>query len=83
MPVPIISQAGPLPVSGTFSVPTNDPISILVSGSVWTQKANQMIGFTIQLDGKPIGAAQIYANPTAYAPRCGTGFSSGPAPVWA
>ncbi len=65
MPVQtIISQAGPLGsgISAQFSVPTDDPICILVSGSVWATQANQMIGFYIQLDGQQIGAAQIYSN---------------------
>lgn len=58
----IISAAGPLPVSGAFSAPTDEPIYLEVNGSVWTQHANNMIGIAVQLDGQQIGVAQIYSN---------------------
>jgi hypothetical protein len=33
-----------------------------VNGSVWSQAGNQMIGISVQLDGQPIGTAQIFSN---------------------
>ena len=33
-----------------------------VTGSVWTQTANQMIGIGIKLDNQAVGQAQIFSN---------------------
>jgi hypothetical protein len=33
-----------------------------VNGSVWSQNANNMIGIGIELDGKKVGAAQLFTN---------------------
>src|SRR5215211_8427614 len=61
----ILSQAGPLPVTGTFDAPGDSPMYIEVNGSVWTQSANQMIGIQIALDGNNIGTAKIFSNAAA------------------
>jgi hypothetical protein len=61
----ILSQAGPLPIKATFSAPGDSPMFIEVNGSVWTQTANQMIGIASELDGNPVGNAQIFSNANA------------------
>jgi len=61
----ILSQKGPLPITANFNAPGDMPIYIEVNGSVWTQTANVMIGIAIQLDGKSVGAAQIFSNANA------------------
>ena len=58
----ILSQAGPLPINATFNAPGDSPMYIEVTGSVWTQTANQMIGIAVALDGNAIGQAQIFSN---------------------
>lgn len=55
-------QKGPLPLNATFSAPSDAPMYLEVSGSVWTQTANSLIGIAIQLDGQAIGTAQIFSN---------------------
>jgi len=64
MPIlPIISlKAGPLPLSAQFNAPSDAPSTLIVSGSVWTLSNNQMIGVTVQLDGKALGSASIFSN---------------------
>jgi hypothetical protein len=34
----------------------------MITGSVWTGTANQLIGIQVTLDGQPIGSAEIYSN---------------------
>jgi hypothetical protein len=64
MPIlPIISlKAGPLPLSAQFSAPSDGPVTLIVSGSVWSTSANQLIGVTVQIDGKTLGSAMIFSN---------------------
>ena len=58
---------GPLPVTVSFTPPSDGPSCLIVSGSVWTQTANQMIGIQVSLDNKAIGSASIYSNaPTTH-----------------
>jgi hypothetical protein len=40
-------------------------VSLEVNGSVWTQKANTMIGIQVQLDGQVLGQANIFSNAAA------------------
>ena len=61
----ILSQAGPLPITANFNAPGDSPMYIEVTGSVWTQTANQMIGIQIALDGTALGTAKIYSNASA------------------
>lgn len=61
----INQQKGPLPVNATFNAPSDAPITLEVTGSVWTQTANSMIGIAIELDGQAIGTAQIFSNTQA------------------
>lgn len=58
----IISQVGPLPITATFNAPGDEPMYLEVNGSVWSPDADQMIGIGIELDGQPVGAAQIFSN---------------------
>ncbi len=58
-------QKGPLPLTASFKSPTDGPSCLVVSGSVWSQTANQIIGIEVSLDGKPIGLAAIFSNATA------------------
>ena len=59
----ILNQApGPLPLTVSFNLPTSGPACLMVSGSVWTQHPNQMIGIQISVDGKAVGTASIYSN---------------------
>jgi hypothetical protein len=60
----IINQKGPLPITATFNALGNETMYLEVNGSVWSQQANQMLGIGIKLDGKALGAAQIYSNGT-------------------
>ena len=63
MPVQVIlSQQGPLPVKATFNALSDAPVTLEVSGSVWTQTANNMIGIQIAIDGNPVGKAIIFSN---------------------
>jgi hypothetical protein len=61
----VIQQVGPLPITVNFNALGDAPAILEVSGSVWCQTANNMIGIGIKLDGKVIGAAQIFCNGTA------------------
>ena len=56
---------GGLPVSKSFDAPMDGPACLMVSGSVWSGTANQMIGVTVELDGAPIGSASIFSNANA------------------
>ena len=59
----ILNQAkGPLPLKASFDAPSDAPTYFTLSGSVWSTTANQMIGVTLELDGKPIGSAEIFSN---------------------
>ena len=55
-------QKGPLPLKVQFNAPTDGPANLMICGSVWTQNANQVIGFTVTLDGTVVGSASIFSN---------------------
>jgi len=55
-------KKGPLPLNVSFNAPSDAPMYLEVTGSVWTQTANQLIGIAIQLDGQAIGTAQVFSN---------------------
>jgi hypothetical protein len=61
----IVNQAGPLPITASFSAPGDEPMYIEINGSVWTQSANAMIGIAIALDGRSVGTAQLFSNGNA------------------
>ena len=56
------NQKGALPIQTTFMAPGDMPMYLEVTGSVWTQTANQMIGIQITLDGNVVGTANIFSN---------------------
>ena len=58
-------RKGPLPLTATFNAPSDAPSCLIISGSAWTQTANQTIGIEVTLDGKPIGSASIWSNAPA------------------
>lgn len=59
----ILNQAkGGLPISASFAAPLDGPACIVLSGSVWSGTANQVIGVSLDLDGKVIGTASIFSN---------------------
>ena len=58
----IVSQKGPLPITTQFKSPGNMQVYLEVTGSVWTQTSNQMIGIAVQVDGQAVGTAQIFSN---------------------
>jgi hypothetical protein len=55
-------QKGPMPISASFMAPGDMPMYLEVSGSVWTQTANQMIGIQVAVDGNVLGTANIFSN---------------------
>ncbi len=61
----ILNQAGPLPITATFTAPGDEPMFLEICGSVWSQSANQLLGIVATLDGNELGAAQIYSNGAA------------------
>ena len=59
----ILNQVkGPLPIHSNFKAPSDGPACLVLSGSVWSATANQMIGVQLELDGKVIGSATIFSN---------------------
>lgn len=58
----IVNQAGPLPITATFTAPGDEPMYLEVNGSVWSQDTDVMLGIAIQLDGANVGAAQVFSN---------------------
>lgn len=58
----IVAQAGPLPISASFSAPGDEPMYLEVNGSVWSQSTNELLGIVVALDGNVIGDAQIFSN---------------------
>jgi hypothetical protein len=58
----IISQSGPLPITASFQAIGDEPVYLEVTGTVWANQNNFMIGIAISLDDKPIGAAEIFSN---------------------
>jgi len=59
----ILNQAkGPLPIKVNFNAPSDAPSCLVLSGSVWSATAGQVIGVQLELDGKVIGSAAICSN---------------------
>lgn len=59
----ILNQAkGGLPISTTFAAPSDGPATFVLAGSVWCGSADQMIGVSLELDGKILGSASIFSN---------------------
>jgi hypothetical protein len=59
----ILNQVkGPLPIKATFKALSDGPSCFVLSGSVWSPTAGQVIGVQLELDGKVIGSASICSN---------------------
>src|SRR5437879_2168258 len=64
--LPILNQVkGPLPLHTTFKSPSDGPTCLVLTGSVWSQTPNQLIGIQLQVDGKVVGTAEIFSNGVA------------------
>ncbi len=62
----VINQNGPLPITASFQALSDGPALVMLSGSVWTQNADTLIGVDLSVDGGPaIGGANIFANNAA------------------
>lgn len=63
----VINQKGPLPIAQTFQALSDGPALIMLSGSVWTQTPNTVLGINLSVDSVSAvaGTASIFANPTA------------------
>ena len=59
---PIIQQAGPLPIEHNFNTPVDGPVILLVTGTLWATAPDVMLQLNVLLDGKPVGAAQLFSN---------------------
>ena len=55
-------HAGPLPLKFSFAAPSDGPSTLIVTGSVWTSQASQLIGIEVLLDGTPVGTALVFSN---------------------
>ena len=61
--LPILTNAkGPLPLSAAFEAPSDGSSYITLSGSAWSQSANQMLGVIVSIDGTQVGEAFIFSN---------------------
>lgn len=59
----LISEAGPLPVKATAQIMSDAQAVLTLSGSVWSQTPDRMIGFTLFIDGQPTNiSAEIFSN---------------------
>lgn len=58
----LINQAGPLEMEATFNSPSDGPMMVYVSGSVWSSTANVMIGIGVAIDGTNVANATIFSN---------------------
>ena len=59
---PIISAAGPLPLTATFTPAAVGPVVFVVTGTAWLSAAPGSIGFQVYLNGDLIGTASMFAN---------------------
>ncbi len=59
----VLQQAGPLPLSTTFSLPPSaTPAVLVVYGTVWTLDTNVMIGCNISVNGTVLAEATVFSN---------------------
>lgn len=65
MPTQVINQSGPLPIKVSVSPEATGPATLVVAGSVWTQKQNALIGIAVSFEGRVIGEAKIWSNAPA------------------
>src|SRR5580704_16583889 len=59
----MLNQAnGGLPLSVSFDAPLDGPVCFVLSGSVWSETHDELIGIALELDGNVIGSAVIFSN---------------------
>jgi hypothetical protein len=63
-PLVILQASGPLPVTASFTPPTDSPSMLMVSGTVWTTSANGFNGVNVAVNGVQIGTVGLFINPT-------------------
>ena len=61
----LISAAGPLPLSTTFTAEGDGDVIFYVSGSAWSQTAGSLLSITLYLDGQAIGTISAFTNEAA------------------
>ena len=61
-PQVVIDQAGGLPITASVQTGSVGPAMLIVSGSVWSQAANQEIGINVVMDGTVVGTSRIFSN---------------------
>ena len=63
--IQVIAQQGPLPITTTATIETDGPTIVTLAGSLWTPGGSQQIGMRLAIDGNPVQAAWVFANPSA------------------
>jgi hypothetical protein len=59
---PIIQQSGPLPITVQFKAPLDGPALLVVTGSLWTTSANNMMQLNVIFDAQQVGTGQLFSN---------------------
>lgn len=59
---PLINATGSLPHSVDVPIESNGSAALYVSGSVWTQKQDALIGIAVSVNGTQVGTATIWSN---------------------
>jgi hypothetical protein len=59
---PIFLQQGPLPLKTSVNIQSNMPAVVTMSGSVWSNATQQLIGIALLIDGNVVGMATVFAN---------------------
>jgi hypothetical protein len=54
-----------LPIKTSVNIQSNAPAVVTVSGSVWANAAQQLIGIALLIDGNVVGMATVFANSSA------------------
>lgn len=60
--LPLDANGKPQSLSGHFTPPSEEPVTIVFSGSLWTNAQGVTIGFELLIDGKVVGQSQVFAN---------------------
>src|SRR5919108_4082359 len=63
--IQVIAQNGPLPINTTATIETDAPTIITLAGSLWSPQGQNQIGIRLKIDGNPVQAASVFANPAA------------------
>lgn len=52
----------PVNVSGYFTPHSDETVTLVFSGSVWTESPESLIGIQLQIGGKIVAVSKVYAN---------------------